>query len=104
LRVGFDGRLKLKFLGSQITTDAGLLAYRELDDAFGLADQVGAVAFDDPPAGTNTQHTLTVSLRQSAYSRLGGYEDTNHPERLRVDPAMRQVVGGQSQTASCRLH
>ncbi len=95
LRLGFDSRLKLKFLGSQITTDAGLLAYRELDEALGLTE-TSVVVLTDSRLGSNKQHQLVPLFRQSIYSRLAGYEDVNDAERLCVDPAMRHVVGGRA--------
>jgi hypothetical protein len=95
LRVRFDSRLKLKFLGSQVTTDAGLLAYRELDEMLGLTE-MAQHALQDSRVGSNKQHGLSPLLRQSIYGRLAGYEDVNDAERLCVDPAMRHVVGGRA--------
>ena len=91
LRVDFDCRLKLEFPGSKITSDAGLLAYRELDDVLGLTD-LGGAALSDLRRGKNTRHLLTGLLRQSVYGRLAGYEDVNDAERPSLDPAMRAIV------------
>jgi len=95
LRLPFDSRLKLDFHGSRVTSDAGLLAYRELDDALGLTDLVGGELVD-PRTGKNGQHAMTGLFRQSVFGRLAGYEDVNDADRLAHDPAMRWIVGGRA--------
>ncbi len=95
LRVNFDRRLKLEFHGSKITSDAGLLAYRELDDALGLT-KIAGILFQDNRTGKNGWHGMTGQFRQSVFGRVGGYEDVNDAERLGRDPAMRWIVGGRA--------
>ena len=65
-----------------VTSDAGLLAYRELDDALGLTDMAGEMLATPAPARTAAM--LTGLLRQSVFGRLAGYEDVNDAERLRA--------------------
>jgi hypothetical protein len=95
LRVDFDRHIKLEFHGATVTSDAGLLAYRELDDALQLTS-TAATGLHDSRTGQNTQHSLLALLRQSIYSRLAGYEDVNDAELLCLDPAERIVVGGRA--------
>ncbi len=91
LRVDFDRRLKLEFHGSRITSDAGLLAYRELDHVLGLTGMAGSMLCETR-RGKNIQHLVEGLFRQSVFGRLARYEDVNDAERLSLDPAMRTIV------------
>ncbi len=99
LRLDFDRRLILLFRSAAITSDAGSLPYRELDDALGLTDTAGD-ELADGRTGKNGRHRLAGLLRQSVFARLAGYEDVNDAERLCRDPAMRWVVGDRAMTGS----
>ena len=63
LRVDFDRRLKLEFHGSEISSDAGLLSYLELDDALGLCALAGDVLSEIRPART-IEHGSLTKLRE----------------------------------------
>ena len=72
VKVGFDGSIRLEFHGAKVTSDAGLLAYRDLDEALGLFDSVPFV-FHDSRTGRNIQHHLTALLDlQKKVSQLLG--------------------------------
>ena len=99
LNIRFNRKIKLEFHGARLTSDGGLLAYRELDDALGLFNSTSS-AMRDKRTGRNVQHDMTNLLRQSVYSRLAGYEDVNDAERLSVDPVMRAVTGKNKKKAA----
>ena len=91
-RLGFDRRVRLEFHGSKISSDGGLLLFRELDEVLGLHD-IACRELRDTRTGHNRLHSLVGLLRQSVFGRLAGYEDVNDADRLALDPVMRQVVG-----------
>ena len=83
IRLDFDRRLMVQFRGSVVTSDAGLLAYRELDDALGLT-AMASETLADARTGKNGRHALAGLFRLSVFGRLAGYEDVNDAERLRL--------------------
>ena len=62
-RLDFDRKLTLEFRGSVVTSDAGLLAYRELDDALGLTVMAGEM-LADARTGKTGRHALVGLLRR----------------------------------------
>ena len=86
----FNGFLKVAFQGSRVTSDAGLILVRELDERLGL-DAIITEHLRDSRQGLNTQFRLPDLLRQSVYSRLAGYEDLNDARRLSTDPTFRLI-------------
>ena len=86
----FNGFLKVAFQGSRVTSDAGLILVRELDERLGLETLISE-HLSDSRHGLNTQFSLADLLRQSVYSRLAGYEDLNDAVRVSTDPTFRLI-------------
>src|SRR5713226_3156205 len=100
IRLSFNPPLRVEFRGATVTSDAGLLLPRELDERLGLSALIKRHLVD-PRTGCNRQFPLVDLFRQSIYSRLAG--DTNDAERLAEDPAFRMLASRERRETSVAL-
>lgn len=102
VQLSFNSRLRVEFRGATVTSDAGLLLPRELDERLGLSALIER-HLTDPRTGRNRQFPLGDLFRQSIYSRLAGYEDANDAGRLAQDPTFRMLASRGSVRTWCSM-
>ena len=80
------------FQGGLISSDAGLLPIRELDQRLGWTARVAEQIVDSRQPG-KVDHSMVALVRQRLFALIAGYEDGNDHTRLRHDPILKTVVG-----------
>ena len=80
-------RVGAAFDGGPITSDAGLLLLRRVEQRLSLFDQV-ADCFTDHRDPSRIQHSLRTLIAQRIVAIALGYEDLNDHDQLRHDPLM----------------
>src|SRR5262245_19244119 len=76
----------------QLTSDAGLLPFRQLDQRLGLTAAF-AQALNDPRDPDLIDHPLAEMVRSRVYGILAGYADQNDHDTLRTDPIFKLLAG-----------
>ena len=84
--------LTVDFKGGEISSDAGLLLVRQLDERLGFTKGFTG-CLDDGRHRSYVQQPLVDIVRQRVYQIIAGYEDANDADSLRADPVLKGVVG-----------
>ena len=94
LAFDFEGSrtVQIEVSDAPLTTDAGLLLFRQLDEQLRITEQFAAVLHDDRDP-EQIEHTVPQLLRQRVYGILADYQDQNDHDTLRKDPVFKLLAG-----------
>jgi hypothetical protein len=81
-----------EFNGGEISSDAGLMLIRKIDQHYGFSQQIAA-CFTDHRDPSRVEHSIEAMVAQRLYGLVQGYEDLNDHETLRVDVLLGLAVG-----------
>ena len=88
----FGKEVVADFAGGRITSEAGGLLLRELDQRYRLAENA-ARCLHDPREGHQVKHDLLTLVRQRLFAMAQGYEDNHDAATLAKDPAFKIMAG-----------
>ena len=80
------------FDGGHLTSDAGVLLLKQLDQKLGILKRF-AECFVDARDPGRIEHSVEELLRQRIFALALGYEDLNDHDQLRLDPLLATAVG-----------
>ncbi len=81
-----------RFDGGQLSSDAGVLVLREIEQRLGIAEGLAA-CIEDPRLQAQVVHGLAEMIRFRTLMIASGYEDGNDASTLRSDPAFKLAQG-----------
>ena len=86
---GISGKkIEADFNGGEVSSDAGVLFLREVEERIGLISKMADSLRDRPHPGY-VKHQLLELFRQRIFQIACGYEDGNDSNELREDPIMK---------------
>lgn len=80
-----------RFDGGSLSSDAGIMALREVEQRLGIADRLAA-CLDDPRRPDRVQHSFADIIRYRMLMIAGGYEDGNDADTLLHDPVFKMAL------------
>ncbi|GMA66235.1 transposase (plasmid) [Alicyclobacillus fastidiosus] len=90
--MNFNSRMKMNFQGGDLTSDAGLLLYKEFDHKLGLSESVEELLVVHDSA-FHREHPNSDVVLQKMYQHIAGYHTDDHADDLAVEPFLTALLG-----------
>lgn len=88
----FNRKIKINFDGGDLTSDAGLLLYKEFDEKIGFSKTIQETLKVKDNAKFRVHSNSDIAI-QKIYQNIAGYHTDDNADELTIDPAFKAVLG-----------
>lgn len=91
--LNFNRKIKINFEGGNLTSDAGLILFKEFDEKLGFSKTIKENLYvEDSSADARIHKNEDITI-QRIYQRIAGYATDDNADELRYDPTFTNILG-----------